>query len=61
VSNVRSHEWHQSIAPERMVRGTRGYAEHAPELIERYESRSVAYEQAGVTWSRVAFVRGLSA
>lgn len=33
---------------ERTVPGTRGYAEHAPELIERYESLSFAYKHAEV-------------
>jgi protein-L-isoaspartate O-methyltransferase len=31
-----------------MIRGTRGYAEHAPELIERYESLSFAYKHEEV-------------
>jgi len=31
-----------------MIRGTRGYAEHAPELIKRYESLSFAYKHEAV-------------
>ena len=31
-----------------MIRGTRGYAEHASELIERYESLSFAYKHEAV-------------
>ena len=31
-----------------MIRGTQGYAEHAPELIERYESLSFAYKHEAV-------------
>jgi SAM-dependent methyltransferase len=33
---------------ERMIRGTQGYAEHASELIERYESLSFAYKHESV-------------
>ena len=31
-----------------MIRGTRGYGEHAPDLIERYESLSFAYKHEAV-------------
>jgi len=47
MSNVRFHE-HSSGRAEHMIRGTRGYSEHATELIERYESLSFTYKHEAV-------------